>query len=495
MENNLNKLSKLVLVYLPGTILPTLIGLLSTAVFTRIFESKDYGKYCYVISITMFVITLASQWIQQAINRFIPQSCSIEELNKYNKIISLGICLISICLITCFIATKPIFSSFAPEWNSFYPPTAFFIIVSIVYNILVSTLQARLMAKQYATINFINALFKFILSYTMVMLLFKCPENLLWGAGISIFLLIPVLWKKSEAASPLSVLKDGQIIDLLSNLKEFMIYGLPMTGWFLASVILNISDRYLIQWFRGSSEVGIYAANYSLVTGAAAVLAMPITLAVHPFLMKSWVSGEKGETERLLSIIIEVYLTLGVATIVLINLFSQDIVNIFLGAEFRKGHIILPIVIGGIVVWQLSTYTHKPLEFAGRTIVMMWACIFCAVVNIILNIIFIPKFGYVIAAYTTVISYILYNIIVTLIGRKILRWNIVYTRFIKNVLALIIIYYATNMLRLKLHKSFAYAAEVLISVVVSCLMIGCILVWNKKMLNNVSTDIISKDIK
>ena len=103
-------------------------------------------------------------------------------------------------------------------------------------------------------------------------------------------------------------------------------------------------------------------------------------------------------------------------------LFSADIANWFLGAEFRSGHIIMPVVIAGIVAWQLGIYAHKPLEFAEKTTLMFVLSLATAGLNLILNIIFVPIHGYVAAAYTTFVSYLVYTFIAIIVGQRICRY-------------------------------------------------------------------------
>ena len=60
---------------------------------------------------------------------------------------------------------------------------------------------------------------------------------------------------------------------------DFLEYGLPLVAWYVSAQILNIGDRYIIKYFLGNVEVGIYSANYSIVYGVTTLLSAPFILA------------------------------------------------------------------------------------------------------------------------------------------------------------------------------------------------------------------------
>lgn len=60
-----------------------------------------------------------------------------------------------------------------------------------------------------------------------------------------------------------------------------------------------------------------------------------------------------------------------------------------------------------------------------------------ALINICLNALFIPKYGYVAAAYTTLISYIVYFSIHVIIARKLAGFHIIRIKYLISVVAII----------------------------------------------------------
>jgi O-antigen/teichoic acid export membrane protein len=69
-------------------------------------------------------------------------------------------------------------------------------------------------------------------------------------------------------------------------------------------------------------------------------------------------------------------------------------------------------------------YGHKPLELLERTGVMLLLVAVCAVVNLALNLVLVPAFGYYAAALTTCASYVLYPVLVYFVTRSSIPWKI-----------------------------------------------------------------------
>ena len=78
--------------------------------------------------------------------------------------------------------------------------------------------------------------------------------------------------------------------------------------------------------------------------------------------------------------------------------------------NYKYKELILPLFAAGFL-WQLSLLTHKMLELKEKTKFMVIALIPSLIINIIGNIIFLPKMGLVATAYTALFSSLLYCII------------------------------------------------------------------------------------
>lgn len=452
IHNLINK----VILYAPGTIIPAIISFMSIIIFTRIFGAKEYGQYSLVIGIATLIIAILSQWVQQSINRYL--SVAKQDAQKALIKDTLAIILVGITLIIIIVSivSLPILLWLLPkEWLPFILPCVIFILGGSLFGPLIVILQAEMRASEYTWFTLSNAILKFLIALGIVLFLTREAAGLLWGVALAYLILIPFLWFNGRLPNVAGI-TFGRIKELKIEIKKFMIYGFPMMGWFIACILLDVGDRYIIQWFQGAQAVGIYSANYSLIAGGMGLITAPILLGAHPFLMKAWEEKDDTEISRWLAIIVEILFVSGIFLVAVTWLLSNDFARWFLGPEFREGHIIMPIVMLGIVFWQLGMYIHKPLEFAEKTDLMMILSFIAAGMNIFLNIILVPRYGFVSAAYATLVSYVLYNIMVFHYGRQILMWKIHWARLVSNFLIIATTAVVINVGRQYLEQYYGY---------------------------------------
>jgi O-antigen/teichoic acid export membrane protein len=223
--------------------------------------------------------------------------------------------------------------------------------------------------------------------------------------------------------------------------KQFFIYGFPMVGWFLGAQLLNIADRYFLQIFRSSEEVGIYSSNYNLVASAVSFVSTPLLTAAHPLLMNlgASISTHKKEAQVLITAFSRYFLIISFPILTYVLIFSKELTTIFLGLDYRRGNLILPIVLFGLLGWNFAMFGHKGLEFREKTRTMFIYVMICTAAKIILNFLFIPRYGYMGAAISTLICFYLYPLMVYFGTKSDIRWIIPWVSLTRVLTASIIL--------------------------------------------------------
>ena len=245
---------------------------------------------------------------------------------------------------------------------------------------------------------------------------------LLWGQAAAKAIILPFIYREA-GINPLRPIA-GFTPRLAHTVRRFFRYGAPMAVWMFASGLLSIGDRYVIQAFSGSDAVGIYSVNYGLVGMAVGLINGPIVTAAFPILMHQWASQDRALARATLARMTDAYLVIGVGLIGGIAVIGKPLVEILLGSAFHPGYVIQIPVVAGSVVWGASTLGHKSMEFSERTPLMVWDALVAAAVNLVLNLILVPRFGYVAAAYTTFVSYLVYSTLIWFQARALVPWDI-----------------------------------------------------------------------
>lgn len=200
--------------------------------------------------------------------------------------------------------------------------------------------------------------------------------------------------------------------------KETINYNLPLLPYYLSMVLLNHSDRLMIQKFSGYSDAAIYSVAYSAammiftVSGA-------LNLSLQAWLFKELKVNHKQDQTKLISIG-----TIIVAACCLIEIIlAPEIIIILGGYKYLSALWAMPPVVISVLVMFIYQQYVNVLFYYKRTKLILVCSVFAALCNIFLNAVFIPIYGFVAAGYTTFISYIIVLILYSLIMRKVCKDN------------------------------------------------------------------------
>jgi O-antigen/teichoic acid export membrane protein len=198
------------------------------------------------------------------------------------------------------------------------------------------------------------------------------------------------------------ILNNGKFHNIKFIWKYALPISLPLIIHGISNIILNQTDRLMISYLVGVSETGIYSVSYSLST-------LPIAFndafgAVWiPWFTSKMKQGKKDEINKAARIYI-----LGIALLnIAVCLVGREALIIWAGKDYAEGtSIIIPLVIS--VFFQCTYGIYISVEYYYKnTSKMASISAIAAFVNFGLNILLIPLYGAVAAAYTTLIAQVL----------------------------------------------------------------------------------------
>lgn len=468
-------LRRQVIQYAPGVLLPAVMSIASSAIFTRTFDSAAYGRFSLAWSVAAIAALLLSQWLHQGVARFVPSAATGEASHRLK--VGIGLAVLGVVGTSALLALPALgIAAFLlpADWRGIAAGGVALVLATSTFGPLGAVVQSEMRAQRYSAYVVATSAGRLLLSLLLVFVVARDPAALLWAQALALALALPFLWRDAGLPGPAEIARERRAS--WPVVRQLAGYGIPVVGFTVAGTLLDLSDRWVIQYFRGAGEVGIYAANYSLVFGTIGLVALPMLLATHPFLMRAWEGGDRAAAGRWLGLIVEWYVIAGALVVGVVGFFSRDIAMLLLGEPFRPGHRIIPVVLAGMVVWQLGMYSHKPLEFAERTGVMFRVAVGVTVLNFAGNLFVVPRFGYMGAAYTSLAAYVLYTIVVTRIGRRILPWTVRLPRLLGSLAVVGGGLLLTALARALVAPRMGYPAGLAASGVVALATVGAVVV-------------------
>ncbi|MCD8013669.1 MAG: oligosaccharide flippase family protein [Lachnospiraceae bacterium] len=180
----------------------------------------------------------------------------------------------------------------------------------------------------------------------------------------------------------------------------------PLIWHLLASNILNSSDRIMINSMIGSEENALYSVAYSCAM-IVALLWSSMNSAWSPWAYQRMDAEEYLELKNKS----KPYTIFFLAVVFCFMLLAPEILLIMGGRSYLSAvYVIPPVMVGYVFQFIYSLYVN--IEFYHKKQVnVAIGTIIAAIINIALNYIFIPRFGYIAAAYTTLIGYFILLVI------------------------------------------------------------------------------------
>ena len=178
--------------------------------------------------------------------------------------------------------------------------------------------------------------------------------------------------------------------------------SLPLIGYSIASQVLSVSDRVMISSMVGDAETGVYGVLYS-ASSIALFLWSAINASFIPYLFRNIdTEGHRG-IRRASNLLLAVFALVSV----LISWLGPEIIKVLATDEYLAAITLMPPIAAGVFLTSISNLYSNILVYYKKTKYIMFAAIAAAVVNVALNLVAIPLFGYGAAAYTTLASYII----------------------------------------------------------------------------------------
>lgn len=219
-------------------------------------------------------------------------------------------------------------------------------------------------------------------------------EGLVYGLVLSNFLLCGWLFVK--------ILYKGKCFFQRDYWKYSLKLSLPLIPHYLSMILLGQMSRIMVQYYCGASLAGIYSLSYqvSLIMN---LLITGINGALTPWLYHNLKGQRYDEIKRITTTLI---LSIGFMS-VFAMLIAPEITLILGGYNYMEAiWIIPPVLLSTLLTFIYSIY-GTILFYYEKT---EWVAISTssgAILNIILNIFLIPKYGYIAAGYVTLVSYFL----------------------------------------------------------------------------------------
>lgn len=372
---------------------------LSVLLLTRYLGVEKYGEFSLIFAFLTFFVAFSDFGLQMSIvNKLSKKEVSQEDV--FGTYLMLKIILITISLGISFIVLV-----FLPYANS------------LKFAILFSSIGVGIGALG----GFSNTFFQYQLRLSFIGILDVLNRLLTVGLILLfivfrqsfLFILSSVLISNLITVFvTFIILKKSILFKLSFNLKlaKSLIRGSFFIGiaGFLAITYFKL-DTIMLSVFKNSREVGIYTLSYKIFENVIIIWTFYMS-SFYPFISKFYHEGSESKLNNLLRKGVYLSLSLSIVVIIIGYVFAPAFVSVFGGQGFSQSVLPFRILILSSIFLFVNAIFYNLLFVKGKTIRIVAALLLSLVFNFIVNLFFIPKYGFIGASITTVLTEIFLTI-------------------------------------------------------------------------------------
>jgi O-antigen/teichoic acid export membrane protein len=403
MLNDIRQLGKETAIYGVSTIVGRFLNFLLVPLYTNVFSRPEYGLvtnvYAYIALLNiLYLYGMDSAYLKYA---------STQEMGNERKTFSTAfnaVLISSLLYSLLFLLFQGgIFRLLAlPEDQR----PILYLIMGILFFDAVSVVPfARLRfhnrAWTFAAVKSVNIVVNLALNVVFILRFRMGIEGVflagLAASALSWLLLLPDVFRNLEVR-----VSRG----LLGALLKF---GIPFVPAGLAAMITQVIDRPILLALTSAASVGVYQANYKLGIFMMLFVSM-FQYAWQPFFLKS---AARPDARILFGKVLTAFLLAASAIFIVLSLFIEDIVKFSLfgthliGPRFWEGLPIVPIILLAYLFNGMYVNFMAGIQIEKKTRYIPLVTGAGALANVAANFLLIPKFGYLGAAWATLVSYFL----------------------------------------------------------------------------------------
>jgi O-antigen/teichoic acid export membrane protein len=384
-----NKNAKAGSFYLIGNLFDKAISFLTIPVFTRLLTTSEYGivsTYLSWVTILSVLVSLSlGNSIRAAFVDFKDDLDSYISSVMFLSVLNFGVTATAVIAIVHF---------FAPHVDMIL---VVFCLVQSFMSCVLGTISIKYMMEvAYVKKTLLMSIPNVSVAILSVVFILLMNDHKYMGRIFAYFL----VYALTGLVYLVIVFAKGKKFIAVDYWKYALLFSLPLVFHGLSMVLLAQADRIMITMLRDTSETGIYSLVYNFSMIALVVITAMENVWI-PWFTGKMQSGDK----KAINLAVKPYIEIVVVMVLGIMMVAPEVLTIMAPQEYWSGkYLIPPIVVASFLMFLYSIavdleYYHKSTKIIAINTII------AAVTNVILNYIFIPYYGAMAAAYTTVFSY------------------------------------------------------------------------------------------
>lgn len=402
-------------------------GLFFLSLITKILGAQDYGIWSQIRVTMSLVVSFSFLGLHESLVRFIPGEKDKENIKEgvySSAAIAFLINLAVAFLLMVFSGPISLFLKFDQIFVRLLSLIIIFESLNTIFLVVIRVLRE------------IGKYFWFVTS-KMLLEIGMLTVIMLFGYGlleaVVSFLIIRIIVFLSLSIYIIS--KIGFKLPDFSLIKKYLSFGLPTMADGASYWMITSLDRYLIGFFLGIIFVGYYVPAYS-VAYIISIFIFPVSFMLSVVLPKFFDDNNVKEVKNHLRYSLKYFLAVIIPAVFGVSILSRELLVIFSTKEIAdNAYFVVPFIALSIAMYGATYFFSQILVLAKKTKVIASIWVASALLNLGLNLIFIPVFGILGAAITTFLAYFFSLALIYFLASRELKFTIEWNFIFKSLIA------------------------------------------------------------
>lgn len=401
--------------YLTGRLASAPVGMLALFAFTRVLSPADYGRYSVIVAMAGLVSGFGFQWLRQCLVKFGPDpTCDRNEL--LGSVGFLFLSLIATAVVVAIIVAVSSNGRSGTISHSLIAVTVALALAQAWFELGLDANRVDMNPVRYGVAGLLRTAFCLAFALLAQWLTHTLTAVIL---GVTLGYLVASLLAAPRWLGGVAEIGKASWVQT----KTLAAYGLPLALTLGFTFIVDSADRLMLASMRGVTDAGIYSSAYNLGQYALGNLLAGLGLAVFPLAVKCYAEHGTDRTGTLLGENLMLLVGLALPATLGLVVLAPTLTRLMLG-NFVAGQsaLITAIVAVGVAFGAIRSYAYDIVfMLAQKTGLQAAVLAVAAGVNILLNWVFIPRWGAVGAASATLLSFFVALCLSAALGRRLVR--------------------------------------------------------------------------
>lgn len=223
----------------------------------------------------------------------------------------------------------------------------------------------------------------------------------------------------------------------LYEAKRMLQYGMPLVLAAMSSFVLDYVDRFILSRYLSLSEAGLYTLGSQFGMMMMVLLVTPMKMVWYPMFLSV---KDHSDFEEFCSKSLTYFVLIAGLLFLGITLLSKEVIQLVSEEQFWGAYSVVPLLALAYAIWGTRPIFDVGTHLARKTGIISALVVLGAILNIVLDLVLIPRYEILGAAYATFLSYIVVTVVRFLYNRRLLRIEYEWGRILRVCIAMGVVF-------------------------------------------------------